>query len=315
MSFKRLVLELFGILGVLLAPCVVRGVEAQSDCLPSIQVTFSTDGLSVYVVSDKDLSNVVLKFCDGSSDYKFDNLSGLTGTFTYLAKELAGVWVKSGCNESGDGPGYGEFFGRVCGGGDSDPKVKICHIPDGITSEAQTIEVPETEVAFHLAHGDVLGECPVDTSCADCAGVPNGGAQVDCCGVCQGNNKSCLGRCGGCNTLKIRRSWLQNLVGLVNSIRVNSAKQLRCNKGSALEVKSRQNQANQLFQEGVFLVYELFNHYPGMCGIDFCQGSAADSIRLQLESMLAKLYNLNREAKENAAKGCGRSCKKKSARR
>ena len=400
MSIRRAVTQLAVILGSYLLPCMVTPTAAQSSCLPVINVTFANDGLSVYVESDKDLSNVVLKFCNGTPDYKFDNLSGLTGTFSYQSLELAGVWVKSGCNQSGDGPGYGEFFGRSCGGGDPDPtptptatatatptpepKVTICHIPPGNPSQAQTIEVDESAVAAHLAHGDILGACPVDcggatfgsatvdqcgvcggnnTSCADCAGVPNGGAvfdvcgvcggtatdpnscdpcegtvdrcgvcngkdecvdcadvpnggaQVDCCGVCQGKNKSCLGLCGGCNTLRIRRSWLQSLAGLVNSVRISSAKELRCTKGSVLVVNNRQDQANQLFQEGVSLAYALFNRYPALCGVNFCQSSAADSIRLQLESVLAKLYNLNREAKENAAKGCGRSCKKKSARR
>ena len=59
---------------------------------------------------------------------------------------------------------------------------------------------------------DLCGICFGDnSSCADCAGVPNGGAEYDVCGVCDGNGTSCLDcngvpngpdlpdRCGVCN--------------------------------------------------------------------------------------------------------------------
>ncbi len=65
----------------------------------------------VYVTSTKDLSNVVLEFADGSHQ-KFEGLSSYSGTFQgtgeHAGKEVVGVWVKSGCNTSSDGPGYGE---------------------------------------------------------------------------------------------------------------------------------------------------------------------------------------------------------------
>jgi len=67
---------------------------------------------AVYVTSTKDLSNVVLEFEDGSHQ-KFEGLSSYTGTFQgegeHAGKSIVGVWIKSGCNMSGDGPGYGEY--------------------------------------------------------------------------------------------------------------------------------------------------------------------------------------------------------------
>jgi len=39
--------------------------------------------------------------------------------------------------------------------------VTICHIPPGNPENPQTIDVPNPAVAAHLAHGDILGECPV----------------------------------------------------------------------------------------------------------------------------------------------------------
>ncbi|MCA9026080.1 MAG: hypothetical protein KDA86_12805 [Planctomycetaceae bacterium] len=91
----------------------VSGDDANR-CKPHIDVTFHGGGTSVYVESTKDLSNVVLEFEDGTH-YKFGNLNqGKTGTFEGIGantgKVIAGVWVKSGCNSSGDGRGYGERF-------------------------------------------------------------------------------------------------------------------------------------------------------------------------------------------------------------
>lgn len=81
-------------------------------CMPSVGAVFGGNHKSVVVSSTKDLSNVVLKFNDNTTQ-KFDNLSGLSGTFeasgVHAEKCIVGVWIKSGCNSSNDGPGYGEF--------------------------------------------------------------------------------------------------------------------------------------------------------------------------------------------------------------
>ncbi|MDH3588581.1 MAG: hypothetical protein OEQ74_04185 [Gammaproteobacteria bacterium] len=67
----------------------------------------------VSVESTKDLSNIVLLFADGSTE-RFEGLSDAEGVFAgtgeNTGKILTGVWIKSGCNHSGDGPGYGEFI-------------------------------------------------------------------------------------------------------------------------------------------------------------------------------------------------------------
>ncbi len=258
--------------------------SAQADCLPSIRVVFSETGTSVFVQSSKDLSNVVLKYCcGGGPDYKYDSLSGRQGTFSGGTKQLAGVWVKSGCNQSGDGPGYGQFFGRECHnhatptptptptdepqctptvtptpepsvspeptptitptpGNDMTPTptpspentpevtptpsetTKICHIPDGIQANAYTIIILAADLDAHLAHGDAIGDCPLDcmgipfgkaifdecgicggdsSTCKDCTGTINGTTVSDQCGVCGGNGSTCAGCDGVPNSGKI----------------------------------------------------------------------------------------------------------------
>ncbi len=161
--------------------CLVQNnvVLATQSCLPEVSVEFNSDFTTVSVTSDKQLSNVVLQFCDGSVNYKFDNLSLYTQIFSYESKVISGVWVKSGCNQSNDGPGYGVFF-------KSDTSCKDCAgIPGG------------------NARVDECGVCGGDgSSCADCAGVPNGSSELDECGVCGGDNSTCAG-CDGTPNSKV----------------------------------------------------------------------------------------------------------------
>ncbi|MFO7535305.1 MAG: SdrD B-like domain-containing protein [Kiritimatiellia bacterium] len=80
-----------------------------------VSATFSSTS-SVTANSTKSLSNVVLKFADGT-EQKFDSLTGYTGTFSgtgaNTGKAIVGIWVKSGDNASGDGPGFGSYIGRA----------------------------------------------------------------------------------------------------------------------------------------------------------------------------------------------------------
>jgi hypothetical protein len=79
--------------------------------------TSLSQNTSVHVTSTKELSNVVLDF--GPDEFgnpqhqKFDSLAGYSGNYAgtgaYEGLQVAGVWIKSGCNASDDGPGYGEY--------------------------------------------------------------------------------------------------------------------------------------------------------------------------------------------------------------
>jgi len=88
-----------------------KDLSAEAVAVGAVTSPDASYSQSVYVTSTKDLSNVVLEFADGMHQ-KFEGLSGYTGTFQgtgeHEGKEVIGVWIKSGCNSSGDGPGYGE---------------------------------------------------------------------------------------------------------------------------------------------------------------------------------------------------------------
>mgnify|MGYP002623651252 CR=1 FL=1 len=82
--------------------------QSASGPIPHIKVTLQSKR-KIFVESTKDLSNVVVEYTNGSK-YKYDNLNvGETHTFN-CSSNLRRCWFKSGSNDSGEGPGYGERF-------------------------------------------------------------------------------------------------------------------------------------------------------------------------------------------------------------
>ena len=114
----------------LAAKPVDKGPNAKS--LAVIEAVPSDDATSVTVASTKELSNVVMMFCDQSVEkvefFDGDMLQELidgkwtatvSGSGDNAGAVIAAVWVKSGSFRSGDGPGYGGMiaFTVDCGGG------------------------------------------------------------------------------------------------------------------------------------------------------------------------------------------------------
>jgi hypothetical protein len=54
-------------------------------------------------------------------------------------------------------------FSILSGSGYAKGKVDVCHIPPGNSGNAHMINISESAVAAHLAHGDALGPCPNDS--------------------------------------------------------------------------------------------------------------------------------------------------------
>jgi hypothetical protein len=80
-------------------------------------------------------------------------------------------------------------FAFLLGGAQVVAAVTLCHYPPGNPGNVQVINVGQSAVPAHLAHGDTG---------ADCAGVCGGSATVDCAGVCGGTAvMDSNGVCGG----------------------------------------------------------------------------------------------------------------------
>lgn len=93
-------------------------------CLSTIAIEILDCGV-IQINSSKDLSNIVYRV-DGV-DTKIEMISG--PSFILHAENVTDIWVKSGCNKSGDGPGYGEHFtvddSEFCG---ENPPIEPCDI-------------------------------------------------------------------------------------------------------------------------------------------------------------------------------------------
>lgn len=205
-----------------LCVCIPVASHATPNCHPTVSANFNIDGKSVTTISSKDLSNVVLTFCDGSEDKKFDGLSGFTGVFSFGGKQLSGVYIKSGCNQSGDGPGYGEFIERECTtdcegvlGGDAVlDECGVCN-GNGPGQCGCNLSIVKDECGICGGPGEgpcgcqdvIRDECgicggPGTDECNRCPGDSNYGEscneceqEVDECGVCGGSGKDSCGFC------------------------------------------------------------------------------------------------------------------------
>ena len=96
----------------LITSAVLKPEGAGSSWPDEVSATFDSVSKTVTANSTKNLSNVVLKFAD-NAEQKFDNLTGTSllfaGTGANAGKGIIGVWIKSGENASGDGPGFGSY--------------------------------------------------------------------------------------------------------------------------------------------------------------------------------------------------------------
>ena len=119
-----------------------------NNCMPNVGAQFTNNNSSVIATSTMDLSNVVLQYSDGTTQ-KFDGLSGLSQTFSgtgvNAGKCITGVWIKSGCNQSGDGPGYGEWvpnnaYDGSCETTPCTPPTILFQSPIEVTNSAYTLQ-------------------------------------------------------------------------------------------------------------------------------------------------------------------------------
>lgn len=135
--------------------CLATTASATS-CVPDVDVTFGID--KTYIKSTKDLSNIVYEDCNGKKT-KLDNLSGKTYTLNFLPTK---VWVKSGCNSSNDGPGYGEKFVNP-----KDVCKPVCPTdPRQYVTTTTITKYDDVSKNFCIKFKSTREDCPVDVGVA-----------------------------------------------------------------------------------------------------------------------------------------------------
>jgi hypothetical protein len=141
------------------------------DCSPgsltTIHVEFTCDSITVYTC--KDLSNVVIEVADGERQ-RVEGLNGQVNSFSVpVGQTITGVWVKSGNNKSGDGPGYGERF---------DAPEQDCDPPQAGSGGGGTGGTTGEGGAGGTGEGGAAGSdsCGSNDPDEPCAGVGGGGS-------------------------------------------------------------------------------------------------------------------------------------------
>lgn len=175
----------------------ISSALAESNCSANVSATFSCD--SVSVTSSKDISHIILEFCDGSLK-KFDNLNGYTKNFT-VEGGIKGVYVKSGCtyeyllNPYGcsciedclgipngsavvddcgvcDGHNLAKDDCGVCFGDGSSCIMDICYAPfnsQGFPEKARVINIKDYNRDYYMSTGLVgdVNSCNLITICSN----------------------------------------------------------------------------------------------------------------------------------------------------
>lgn len=133
-------------------PTVVTGGECNG-CDASMTVKF-VSCYCVEVSACKDLSNVVIRTENGV-EKKYDGLSGKTANFCSTnGSPIVTVWIKAGCFQSGDGPGYGRRFNSPLNCGAPCDNIKLGGtIGFGPSCNAAVQYCPTTENA------PIIGNC------------------------------------------------------------------------------------------------------------------------------------------------------------
>jgi len=81
--------------------------KANNKAIADIDVEY-TSCSEAEIVSSKDISNIVIEL-DNGDIIKIEDVDSQTYALD-MGENIANIWVKSGANGSGDGPGYGEKF-------------------------------------------------------------------------------------------------------------------------------------------------------------------------------------------------------------
>jgi hypothetical protein len=149
---------------------IVMEEPEEPNCMPEVGATFSNNHHSVTATSTLDLSNVVIKFSDQQTQ-KFDNLTGnsitLLGTGANVGKCIIGVWVKSGCNQSGDGPGYGEWVPNA----DYDNECEVTPCDPPVLNLMSNVDVSNAQYVLQVF---------VDNVSSNDVSITHNGAVVNC---------------------------------------------------------------------------------------------------------------------------------------
>ena len=175
--------------------CGVCGGPGEIECFDGSFECSDEDCLFVELVYPNGGENLVI-----GETYKIEWIGGFANTGLNLTIDEVDTPGPSAINGNVDGDA-GEYFWTVPSNLEPGSNYKV-RIYDGTAYEPEPMDFSDNFFSIgtydceDVFNGDAVeDECGVcggdNSSCVDCAGVPNGSAELDDCGVCDGDGSSC----------------------------------------------------------------------------------------------------------------------------
>ncbi len=149
---------------------------------------YTSAGLLGNFLNNVTLSPGIILSCPADGDC-------VPGPYSFtITKEMIGAKIVTPIGTVSGMPGYVRAVGSVTGHVHSGQYID--ELAGFHTASVAIVDCAGALVLDpdHYAVKDLCGVCGGDNStCKDCAGVPNGDSKLDVCGVCDGNGTTCLG--------------------------------------------------------------------------------------------------------------------------
>lgn len=242
--------------------------------------------------------------CDGiPNSQKVFDLCGVCGGDNSSCMDCAGI-PNGGTNIDACG---------VCNG-QSNTCLDCAGVPNGgATVDAcgscgGTVTDPAQCILLQQCPSGVIDQCGVcdgNNDCLDCAGVPNGGTQLDCCGVCGGDGLSCPELCTFYDLTQIKKETRRALKSLFGSVRKYSSRELRCNSSKRKAARKRIQIARELLIVNNQILAEFVGDNLKVCNTEWCAKENFGNVLETLKTNTKRIYKLSKAAQRGAANSCG----------
>jgi hypothetical protein len=142
----------------------------------------------------------------------------------------------------------------------------------------------------------------------DCAGVPGGTAEVDCCGVCGGDGSSCPEVCKEVNNVPVKRKIRREVQRVTNATLTRIIQELKCSKAGSSS-KARKIETLSLRRE-IRSLLEGVEDSIKICDTVFCKKISLTELRTQIDTKVKSIVRIDKDSQRMAIKAC---CKRKAA--
>lgn len=146
--------------------------------------------------------------------------------------------------------------------------------------------------------------CNGTNACVDCKGVPNGGATIDCCGVCGGDGTSCPELCKTYNVRAEKKRTLKSISLLLKGVVKYSDRERACDKSRQNPAKQRVKRAREVASKAESLVKTSILDTFKLCNTPFCAKTDQSQTLRSVKSALKTLYKLSQQSQYGAGAAC-----------